>query len=135
MTKYLIFFSATFFYWALVTAFIFSFYGKIAAVGTSVGCLACFAGGVGAMRMLDLAKKISKNASDSQTLQITGYAHIMGIFARMGIPLTVALIALFFYKGGMDKDFSAAILISYLVYYPFTLVVELILTHPGKKGN
>ncbi|MDO4551210.1 MAG: hypothetical protein Q4C96_08175 [Planctomycetia bacterium] len=131
--KYIILVGSTVFYSVLITAITYYFWGAEVAKGGVIGGGACLFGAFLAMRTVDLSKNFTKKMEKGQKLQIRAYSHLIGILLRAGVPLTVGIFALFFYKGGMDKDFTAGILMSYMVYYPFTLVVELMLTLSGKN--
>lgn len=133
LKKYAILIGATFLYGLAVWGITYSFWGRTAANGGAVAGGACLAGAVLALRTVELSEKYSQKYSEKSRVQIAGFSHLAGSLLRMGVPLIVAIFTLFFYKGGMDKEFTAGILISYAVYYPFTLVVELILTLPRKK--
>ena len=131
--KYIILLAATFLYAAAIIGLTYFIFGKTSAFGVMIGGAACLAGAMLAMRTVDFVRKYSKNLEESARAQITGFAHLAGMLFRAGVPLAVAIFALFFWKGGMDSRLTSAILISYMVFYPFTLVVEVILTLPGKK--
>ena len=135
LKKYAILITATFLYGLAVWGITYFFWGKTAANGGVVAGLACLTGAVLGMRILDFTEKYSEKYSGEFRTRLTGFAHLAGTLPRMGIPLVVAIFALFFYKGGMDREFTAGILSSYVVYYPFTLVVELILILPRKKAE
>ena len=131
--KYTLLLASTLLYGFAVTGLAYYFFGKTPAFGVMLGGTACLVGALLAMRTVDFVKKYSKNLEEKPRAQITGFAHLTGMLFRAGVPLALAIFALFFWKGGMDRELTSAILISYMVFYPFTLVVEVMLTLPEKR--